>query len=891
MEFRDLPVYRNKGEILAALRDNQAIVIESPTGSGKTTQLPLILLEAGYANEGMIGITQPRRIAALTVTDFIKRQLELEEGNNFCSCKMRFYDTTDANTRIKIMTDGILLEELKHDRTLSKYSVIMVDEAHERSLNIDFILGLLKNLIKERPELKLIISSATINTQTFSRFLGGAKIISIKAEGYPVQVAYMPPRPSWMGTPEDEGAGFATDGFASGGSPGALSSRKGGRAGRKEPPRRTSPAHGRDGVDMDDVIDSIVRIVNSKVRDFSRNGCQGSEDTLVFLPGEFDIKTCVRALAFRCDYKKLQIYPLYGRLNKEEQEQVFTPTPEGKIKVVVATNIAETSITIDGITNVIDSGLAKINFYNQKNFSSALITEKISRSSCEQRKGRAGRVAPGRCYRLYSEDDLQERKDYALEEILRTDLSEVVLRMSDLGIYDYENFPFITKPSRSAIRSAEETLRFLGAIDKERHLTKIGSLMVAFPLVPRHSRVIVEAMMNYPDVMEEILVAVSFISTRTPFVLPPGREDEARAAHRRYGSQEGGDFVGFLELFNDFSSIDSTKARTAFCDKSFLDLQTMVEILHVQEQLGEIVSHLGFVLSKGGSREDYLCCLSAGLIQNVCVKAGSREYRSVTVDRIYIHPGSAYFNSLPRFILAGEIVNTSRMFARTVSPLSKEVVQRVSPALYDDLVRRTGRAEGPQEQDAKARRQEKAKEAREPKEARTVQIYGKALKASKQDGQLTVIVPIEDLPTLSKAQAKAKRHPKNFKAVLMVGDKAVQRGDNLFNIIDLGSVLPENRIPVDLRKEEGFSVSDPAQAAAKLPLIGRFAVLPKDRGSLGFVELQATGKDECRLDVNKDLFECLTNSSYALGVLKESAKGCKALNTAYNKVMAKLNKF
>lgn len=850
MEFKDLPVYRNKEEILKGLRENQAIIVESPTGSGKTTQIPLILLEAGYAVDKMIGITQPRRIAALSVCDFIKKQLNLD--NNFCSYKMRFYDTTDLNTRIKIMTDGILLQELKHDPDLQDYSVIMVDEAHERSLNIDFILGLLKNLMKKRPDLKIIISSATINVKSFSRFLNDCRIVSIKSPVYPVSVKYLPP---------------ATSG------------------------------------NIDEIIDTIVQIINIKMKIFAKNGFRNNDDILVFLPGEFDIKTCIREIAFRCDYKHLQIYPLYGRLNKEEQEQVFTPTEPEKIKVIVSTNIAETSITIDGIKNVIDSGYAKINFYNQKDFSSALVTEKISRSSAEQRKGRAGRVAPGFCYRLYSQDDFKQRPEYSMEEILRTDLSEVILRMSDLGIFDYENFPFITRPEKNAIASAEKTLNFIGAIDPQRHLTKIGEIMVNFPLAPRHSRVIVEAMMNYPDVMEEILIAVSFLSVRTPFILPVDQEDEARAAHKRFVSKDG-DFVAFLDIFNAFSALEGLQKRTDFCQRNFLDLQTMLEIVHVDEQLSEIVSSLGFILSKGGSKEDYLCCLASGLKQYVCMQENKFSYSSLTSSSIYIHPGSAWFQKMPRIILAGEIVSTSRRYARTVSPLTTEILNRISPTLYNDLVQKTQNRNSddrdddsdgsPRRKDKGQRKAEKdGRDSNQP--SKLIQVYGKSypsLQLSQKKGkpQVLVMIPFDDLVFLSKAQAKARRHPKNFRGVVMLGNKMIHKGDSLFNIIDLAGKLPENKIPVDLRKERGWTVDGFDSVRNKLDLLGRYAILPNDSQALGFVELETSGNDNFYLNANPDFYDCLTNTSYSLMALKDSIKGDDALNRCYNRIMNILNR-
>ncbi|MBP5552670.1 MAG: ATP-dependent RNA helicase, partial [Spirochaetales bacterium] len=407
-DFKSLPVYQHRQQILDALEQNQVIIVESPTGSGKTTQIPIILKEAGYAQRGIIGITQPRRIATLGVCSYIKSQIAGEGlAENFCAYKMRFYDTTDINTRIKILTDGMLLQELKADGNLSRYSVIMVDEAHERSLNIDFILGLLKQIASRRPELKIFISSATLNTKVFSRFFNGAPIISINARVYEVAVKYFPLR---------------------------------------------------NQADTAELSHSICVVLNQILKRFKASGYKDNEDTLVFLPGEFEIKTCLQQIYYECDHDHLQIYPLYGRLNKEEQELVFEETQPQKMKVVLATNIAETSLTIDGIKVVIDSGLAKINYYNQTDFTSSLIMRPVSRSSAEQRKGRAGRTAPGVCYRLFSREDFDSRPLWTTEEILRTDLSEVVLRMVDLGIYDFETFPYITKPDPKALQSGERTL-------------------------------------------------------------------------------------------------------------------------------------------------------------------------------------------------------------------------------------------------------------------------------------------------------------------------------------------------------------------------------------------------------------------------------------------------
>ncbi|HPE87931.1 MAG TPA: ATP-dependent RNA helicase, partial [Spirochaetales bacterium] len=435
MDPTSLPVYQQKERILASLRDNQVIVVESPTGSGKTTQLPVILNEAGFADHGVIGVTQPRRIAAISVSEFISRQLGTPLPG-LVGYKMRFEDKTNQYTKIKIMTDGILLQEMKLDPALSKYSVIMVDEAHERSLNIDFILGLLKRVLEARPEFKVIVSSATINAEVFSAYFGDCPIVKIETQVYPVTVVWDPP---------------AVEG------------------------------------DPDSLIDKIEQIVDRVVGD-RRDG-----DILVFLPGEKLIKDCMERLAYGESKNRIHIVPLYARLGKDEQARVFDKAPLGKKKVIISTNIAETSVTIDGVTSVIDSGQAKLNFYNPKTYTASLVQVPVSKASSNQRKGRAGRTAPGYCYRLYPREDFENRSLFTMEEIYRTDLSEVVLRMAELGITDFERFDFISKPPRAGVLGAMDVLNLLEAFEPDRSLSKVGQMMCAFPLLPRLSRMIVEA--------------------------------------------------------------------------------------------------------------------------------------------------------------------------------------------------------------------------------------------------------------------------------------------------------------------------------------------------------------------------------------------------------------
>jgi HrpA-like RNA helicase len=528
MHPHELPVYQQKDKILAALAENQVVVVESPTGSGKTTQLPIILHEAGYASKGFIGVTQPRRIATLSVSDFIARQLEVKVGG-VVGYKMRFEDRTGADTKIKIMTDGILLQEMKLDPYMSKYQVIMVDEAHERSLNIDFILGLLKQVLETRPEFKVIVSSATINAQIFSEYFGECPIVKIETQTYPVTLIYDPV----IDAQELEQAKDKS----------REESRNGNRkSGRK--PVSSSPLRYSDEALYDKILSIIQRSLASRA--------EGEEgDILVFLPGEKTIKECALRLYQSAMAEAIQIVPLYARLGKDEQEKVFYPAPPGKSKVVIATNIAETSVTIDGITVVIDSGLAKLNYYNPRSFTASLIETPISKASCNQRKGRAGRTRPGTCYRLYPRKDFENRPLFTTEEIYRTDLSEVVLRMAELGISNFEEFDFISKPPKSGIAGAIDILNLLDALAEDRRLSKTGELMCAFPLLPRLSRMIVESMLRYPDIIHETLVAASFLSTMSPYILPPGEELEARKAHHAFRDPMG-DFVSYLSIYDAF---------------------------------------------------------------------------------------------------------------------------------------------------------------------------------------------------------------------------------------------------------------------------------------------------------------------------------------------------
>lgn len=629
IEYKKLPVYEQKQRILDTLKDNQVIVVQSPTGSGKTTQIPVILYEAGYAQSGTIAVTQPRRIAALSVSEFISKQLNTTYPG-LVGYKMRFEDKTDATTKIKIMTDGILLQEMKLDPWLSKYSVIMVDEAHERSLNIDFVLGLLKRVLAERKDFRVIVSSATMNAEAFSAYFDGCPIVTIDTITYPVTIVYDTPS-----IPASTISEAATDAL-------------------------------------------LTKICNTVDRILANNEPGG---ILIFLPGEKIIKDCLWKLDHSPFSRKIHTLPLYGRLAKEEQEKVFDPAPFGKKKVIISTNIAETSVTISDITTVIDAGLAKLNFYNPRTFTSSLNETAISKASCNQRKGRAGRTQPGICYRLYSRKDYDTRPMYTTEEIYRTDLSEVVLRMAELGITDFQNFDFISPPGIEGIIGAVDTLNMLQALDSDNTLSSIGKLMVEFPLEPRISRIIIEAIMKYPNVLEEALIAAAFLSANSPFLLPQGEEMEARKAHHNFRDMQG-DFVSYLNIFKGYTS---SPDKEKFCKKNYLDDRVMAEIENINVQLKDIVSKMNIPIMGGGNKGDYLCCIASGMIQFVCIRTGKNTYRSLTADKICIHPGSVLFRQDPLFIVAGEIVRTSRMYAMSVSPLTKSLLHQISPTLLNLL--------------------------------------------------------------------------------------------------------------------------------------------------------------------------------------------------------------
>ncbi|MGB1716895.1 MAG: ATP-dependent RNA helicase HrpA, partial [Candidatus Latescibacterota bacterium] len=451
-----LPIASRREEILQAIRDNPVVIIAGETGSGKTTQLPKMCLEAGCGIRGKIAVTQPRRVAALSIARRIAEELELEYGRHI-GCKIRFRDQTSPETFIKVMTDGMLLAETQGDRDLSEYDAIVVDEAHERSLNIDFLIGYLRLLRQRRPELKIIITSATIDTETFSNAFDGAPIIEVSGRVYPVEVHYKPLDEGQ----QDSGECTYIDAAA-------------------------------------DAVDELLKA--------SRQG-----DILVFMPSERDIRE-TRDKIERRRYPQTEILPLFGRLSAADQQRVFAQ--QDQRRVVIATNIAETSLTIPNIRYVVDTGLARVSRYNPRTHTQRLPIEAIAQSSAEQRKGRCGRVADGTCIRLYDEKDFLSRPEFAQPEIQRANLAEVILRMIDLKLGDIERFPFIDPPQKSAIAGGFQLLHALGAIDEHRRLTERGRDMARLPIDPTVSRMILQARDEHA--LSEVLIIASAISVQDP---------------------------------------------------------------------------------------------------------------------------------------------------------------------------------------------------------------------------------------------------------------------------------------------------------------------------------------------------------------------------------------
>jgi ATP-dependent helicase HrpA len=621
----DLPVVARRDEIARAITENQVVIVCGETGSGKTTQLPKICLELKRGINGMIGHTQPRRLAARTVAARVAAELNTPLGRAV-GYKVRFADKVSSDTYIKVMTDGILLAETQGDRMLSAYDTIIIDEAHERSLNIDFLLGYLKRLLPRRPGLKLIVTSATIDAERFARHFANndmpAPVIEVSGRLYPVEVRYHPPK-----TDEDD---------------------------EEEP-----------GQAIVDAVDELAR---------ERAG----GDILIFLPGEREIRETAETLR-KHHPAGAEILPLYARLSFEEQERVFKPS--GGRRVVLATNVAETSLTVPGIRYVIDTGLARINRYSYRNKVEQLQIENISRASANQRAGRCGRVAAGVCIRLYAEDDFNARPEFTEPEILRCSLAAAILRMKALKIGNVEDFPFLEAPSPRMIADGYQLLTELGAVDERNELTEIGWRLAKFPIDPRISRMVIAAQQQH--CVTEILIIAAALEIQDPRDRPFERADAADQAHSKF-HDERSDFLSFVKLWAWFEETlrhkKSNRKLTEQLHENFLSPRRMREWRDVHSQLHTLVSELGIPCNETPATFEQLHrALLAGLLGNIGFKTEEGDaYLGARSIKFAIFPGSGLKKAKPKWVVAAELTETARLYARCVAKIEPEWVEGVA---------------------------------------------------------------------------------------------------------------------------------------------------------------------------------------------------------------------
>ncbi|MCX5864222.1 MAG: ATP-dependent RNA helicase HrpA [Deltaproteobacteria bacterium] len=626
----ELPIVAHREEIVEAIRTSQVVIVAGDTGSGKTTQLPKMCLEAGRGVRKRIGCTQPRRIAAIAVAERVAEELGDQAG--LVGYKIRFKDQTSRNTRLKFMTDGILLAEAHHDGNLSAYDTIIIDEAHERSLNIDFLIGLLKQLLGRRPDLTLLITSATIDTSRFAKHFGNAPVVEVSGRTYPVEVRYQPLDPE----KEEEGE--------------------------------------------QSYVDQAVQAVC----ELRQN--EGPGDILVFMPSERDILETVESLQARLDNAPGQaapvVLPLFGRLSPGDQKKIFQPV-KGQ-KIVVATNVAETSITVPGVRYVVDTGLARLASYNVRARTSKLPIVAISRASCDQRKGRCGRVGPGVCVRLYAEEDYANRPEYTPPEILRTNLAEVILRMTSLKLGDPAKFPFLDPPSGRAIQDGYALLSELGALDRQRHLTAHGRLMARLPLDPRISRMIIEARDH--NALREVTVIAAGLSIQDPRVRPVDKEAAADAAHARFAKTPS-DFLFFLALWDayhaTFDKLQSLSRMRKFCASHYLSFLRMREWRDIHEQISQVLGEEeGFAMNiQPAPPEAIHRAILSGNLRNIAVKKEKNLYQTGGGREVMIFPGSTQYGKTGDWLMAAEMVETSRLYARTVAEIKPEWIEPLAGEL------------------------------------------------------------------------------------------------------------------------------------------------------------------------------------------------------------------
>ncbi len=622
-----LPVSQRKAEIEKLLSEHQVIVVAGETGSGKTTQLPKMCLELGLGNLGIIGHTQPRRIAARSVAARIAEELQTELGD-LVGYKVRFNDQISDNTQIKLMTDGILLAEIQTDRFLNQYSCLIIDEAHERSLNNDFILGYLKQLLPRRPDLKVIITSATIDVERFSKHFNNAPIIEVLGRTYPVEVRYRP-------------------------------------------------------VVEEDDQDQLQGILNA----VDELQAEGRGDILIFMNGEREIRDTAEALQ-KQNLKHTEILPLFARLSAQEQNKIFHPS--GLNRIVLATNVAETSLTVPGIKYVIDPGTARISRYSYRTKVQRLPIEPISQASANQRKGRCGRVSEGICIRLYSEDDFNNRPEFTDPEILRTNLASVILQMTALGLDDIEAFPFVDAPDKRHIQDGVKLLEELGAFEtvqtqsgEKRRLTAIGRQLSQLPVDPRLAKMLLSAV-DFGSVYE-VMIIVSALSIQDPRERPTDKQQASDEKHRRFVDKKS-DFLAFLNLWNYVQEQQKELTKNQFrrqCQKDFLNYLRIREWQDIYQQIRLAVREMGLPInSEKAEYQQIHTALLSGLLSHIGLKeAEKQQYLGARNAHFAIFPNSVLFKKQPKWVMAAELVETSKLWGRMVAEIEPEWIEPLAEHL------------------------------------------------------------------------------------------------------------------------------------------------------------------------------------------------------------------
>ncbi|HIH0825295.1 TPA: ATP-dependent RNA helicase HrpA [Vibrio cholerae] len=627
-----LPVSQKRDDIAQAIAHHQVVIVAGETGSGKTTQLPKICAELGRGKYGLIGHTQPRRLAARSVANRIAEEMETELGG-FVGYKVRFTDQISDQTQIKLMTDGILLAEIQNDRFLNQYDTIIIDEAHERSLNIDFILGYLKQLLPRRPDLKVIITSATIDPERFSKHFSNAPIIEVSGRTYPVEVRYR-------------------------------------------------PLTGDDDSESDrDQLEGIFQAVDELCD-------EGLGDILIFMNGEREIRDTADALSKR-NLRDTEIVPLYARLSAGEQNKIFQP--HAGRRIVLATNVAETSLTVPGIKYVIDPGTARISRYSYRTKVQRLPIEPISQASANQRKGRCGRTEEGICIRLYSEEDFLSRPEFTDPEILRTNLASVILQMTALGLGDIEAFPFVEAPDKRNIQDGVRLLEELGAIndqikDPKKRLTESGKQLARLPIDPRLARMVLEA--SKLGCLKEVMIIASALSIQDPRERPSDKQQSADDKHRRF-NHEDSDFLTLVNLWHYIGQQQKALTSNQFrrqCKLDYLNYLRVREWQDVYTQLHQSTREMGFKLNdEPGSYHAVHSAILVGLLSHIGMKDQEKnEYHGARNARFNIFPASGLFKKQPKWVMSAELVETSKLWARVVAkiepdwiePLAKHLIKR-----------------------------------------------------------------------------------------------------------------------------------------------------------------------------------------------------------------------